>query len=188
MLLSVPGWSLRREGMLGKVLAVIIMETILIDAYNLMHKVDELQLLLKQSQDICVDSMSAKLQSHFHGKGVKVILAFDGYGKNKHDKNIEVKFAKTDVGPDYGHADALIKHLIEKTRNPKLTKVVSSDREVSFFAKECGAKIQTAEAFWGEVKERRIERAEQLKEENEKPSVVTKNEFDFFMKEFKKNE
>lgn len=151
-----------------------------------MHKVAELQLLLKQSQDTCVDTMTAKLHSHYFGKGFKIILVFDGYGKNKHEQNIEVKFAKTGVGPDYGHADALIKHLIEKARNPKLIKVVSSDRDITFFAKECGAKIQTAESFWGEVKESRIERAEIYKEENEKPSVVSKNEFDFFMKEFKK--
>jgi len=164
------------------------METIIIDAYNLMHKVNELQLLLKQSQDVCVDSMTTKLHGHYFGKGFKIILVFDGYGKNKHEQNIEVKFSKTGVGPDYGHADALIKHLIEKAHNPKLVKVVSSDRDITFFAKECGARIQTAEAFWGEVKERRVERAETYKEENEKPSAVSKNEFDFFMKEFKKKE
>lgn len=151
-----------------------------------MHKVSELQLVLKQSQDACVDAMVQKLHSHFFGKGVKVILVFDGYGKNKHDQNIDVKFSKTDTGPDYGHADALIKHLVEKSRNPKLVKVISSDREVTSFAKECGAKIQTAEAFWGEVKDKRIERLEEEREANEKPSTVTKNEFDFFMKEFKK--
>ena len=162
------------------------METIIIDAYNLMHKVPELQLLLKQSQDICVDTMVQKLHGHYFGKGYKVILVFDGHGKNRHEQNIEVKFAKTDIGPDYGHADALIKHLVEKARNTKLIKVVSSDREVTSFAKECGAKIQSAEAFWGEVKERRTERAEEFREENEKPGVVSKNEFDFFLKEFKK--
>lgn len=164
------------------------LETIIIDAYNLMHKVAELQILLKQSQDTCVDTMTQKLHSHYFGKGYKIILVFDGHGKNKHDQNIEVKFSKTDVGPDYGSADALIKHLIEKSRNPKLAKVVSSDRGVTSFAKECGARIQTAESFWGEVKERRIEKAEQLREENEKPSAVTKNEFDYFLKEFKKSE
>jgi predicted RNA-binding protein with PIN domain len=162
------------------------METIIIDAYNLMHKVSELQLLLKQSQDTCVDTMVQKLHRHYFGKGYKAVLVFDGYGKNKHEQNIEVKFAKTDVGPDYGHADALIKHLVEKAKNPKLVKVVSSDRDITFFAKECGAKIQTAESFWGEVKDKRIERLEEYLEENEKPSVVTKNEFDFMIKEFKK--
>jgi len=162
------------------------MESIIIDAYNLMHKVSELQLLLKQSQDTCVDSVTAKLHGHFFGKGVKVVLVFDGFGKNKHEQNIDVKFSKTNTGPDYGNADALIKHLVEKSRNAKLVKVVSSDRDITFHAKECGARIQTAESFWGEVKDRRIERFEANREENEKPGLVTKNDYDFFIKEFKK--
>ena len=162
------------------------METIVIDAYNLMHKVSELRLLLSQSQDICVDTMIAKLRSHYFGKGIKCILVFDGFGMNRHESNISVKFSKTQVGPDYGHADALIKHLVEKSKNPKLIKVVSSDREIVSFAKECGSRILTSESFWGEVKEKRIERIEAARESKEKPEVVTKGEFDFLMKEFTK--
>jgi predicted RNA-binding protein with PIN domain len=162
------------------------METIIIDAYNLMHKVSELRLLLQQSQDICVDTMVSKLQGHFFGRGYKVILVFDGQGKNKHDQNIEVKFARTGVGPDWGNADALIKYLVEKAKNPKLLKIVSSDREITWFAKDCGCKIQTAESFWGEVKDRRIERAEEIRESKEKPNIVTKTEFDYLLKEFTK--
>lgn len=162
------------------------METIIIDAYNLIHKVAELKILLDQSQDICVDTMVSKLKSHYFGRGIKCVLAFDGFGKNKHDANIDVKFAKTSVGPDYGHADALIKHLIEKSRNPRLLKVVSSDREVVSFAKECGSRILSSESFWGEVKERRIERIESERESKEKPEVVTRGEFEFLLKEFKK--
>jgi len=162
------------------------MEIIVIDAYNLIHKVSELKILLQQSQDICVDTMVSKLHSHYFGRGIKCILVFDGYGKNKHEHNIEVKFSKTDVGPDYGHADALIKHIIEKSKNPKLLKVVSSDRDITFFAKQCGARILTVESFWGEVKDRRIERIEQERESREKPDVVTKGEFEFLLKEFKK--
>ncbi len=162
------------------------METIIIDAYNLMHKVAELKLLLVQSQDICVDTMVSKLKSHYFGRGVKCILVFDGFGKNKHDGNIDVKFSKTNVGPDYGHADALIKHLIEKSRNPKLIKVVSSDREVVSFAKECGSRILSSESFWGEVKDRRTDRIEAHRESKEKPEVVSRGEFEFLLKEFTK--
>ncbi|MCC6866817.1 MAG: NYN domain-containing protein [Ignavibacteria bacterium] len=162
------------------------METIIIDAYNLMHKAAELQILLQQSQDICVDTMVTKLKSHYFGKSIKCVLVFDGFGKNKHDGNIDVKFSKTSVGPDYGQADALIKHLIEKSRNPRLLKVVSSDREVTSFAKECGSRILSSESFWGEVKEKRITRIEAIRESKEKPDVVTQGEFEFLLKEFTK--
>jgi predicted RNA-binding protein with PIN domain len=162
------------------------LETIIIDAYNLMHKVTELRLLLAQSQEICVDTMISKLGSHYRGRGTKCILVFDGFGQNKHEGNINVKFSKTAVGPDYGHADALIKHLVEKSKNPRLLKIVSSDREVSSFAKECGARILSSESFWGEVKDRRTERNDAIRESKEKPSVVTRGEFEFLLKEFTK--
>ena len=151
-----------------------------------MHKVSELKILLQQSQDICVDTMVKKLQNHFFGRGVKVILVFDGLGKNKHEQNIEVKFAKTNTVQDWDTADDLIKNLVEKAKNPKLVKIVSSDRGITWFAKDCGCRIQTAEGFWGEVKERRIEYIEAVRESKEKPDVVTKTEFDFLMKEFTK--
>lgn len=163
------------------------METIIIDAYNLMHKVTELRLLLAQSQDACVDAMVSKLRTHYFGRGVKCILVFDGYGKNRHDHNVEVKFSKTDVGPDYGHADALIKHLVTKSRNPKLLKIVSSDRDITFFAKDCGSRIQTSEGFWGEVKDRRTDFIESVTESKEKPNLVTRGEFEFLLKEFTKD-
>ena len=76
--------------------------------------------------------------------------------------------------------------MIEKSKNPKLMKIVSSDREVSSFAKECGSRILTSESFWGEVKDKRIEQYDAYKESIEKPSVVTRTEFDFLLKEFTK--
>lgn len=162
------------------------METIIIDAYNLMHKISELKILLAQSQEACVDAMLGKLQGHFFGRGVKVILVFDGAGHNKHEHNIDVKFAITGVGTNWGNADNLMKHLVDKAKNSKLIRVVSSDREVTWYAKDRGCRIQTAESFWGEVKERRIERLNAEAEAKEKPSIVTRTEFDYLLKEFTK--
>ncbi len=159
------------------------METIIIDAYNLMHKVAELRVLLKQDQDICVDTMIAKLQSHY-GRANKVMLVFDGMGKNRTLGNISVKFCKTEIANKYENADNLIKHLIEKSRNTKLVRVVSSDREITWFAKDCGCKIQSAESFWGEVKDKRIQIIEGIRESREKPNVVTRGEVDYFLKAF----
>ena len=162
------------------------METIIIDAYNLMHKVSELKILMQQSQDITVDTMVSKLQGHFQGKSAKIVLVFDGLGKNRSEGNINVKFARTDIGPDYGNADELIKHLVEKAKNPKLLRIVSSDREITWFAKDCGCKIQSSDSFWGEMKERRSIRAVARREAKEKPDIVTKSEFEYMIKEFKK--
>ena len=162
------------------------METIIIDTYNIMHKVRALHLLLKQEQDVIVDTMILKMQSYFNRRGVKITLVFDGYGKNKHSGNVEVKFSQTNVSHGYENADMLIKALIDKTRNKKLIRVVSSDNEVTNYARECGCKIQSAQGFWGELKEKKIMRMIREGDVNEKPQEVTRIEFDYLLKEFKK--
>jgi predicted RNA-binding protein with PIN domain len=161
-------------------------ETIIIDAYNLMHKVPELEILLRQNQDACVDAMIAKLQSHYGNKKIKAVLVFDGMGKNKSSGNIEIKFSKTNVGIDYGNADKLIKALIEKAKNKKLVMVISSDNDIAWFAKECGCKTQSSESFWGEIKGRRKQVKSLTQEPGEKPDVVSRSEYDFLLKEFTK--
>jgi predicted RNA-binding protein with PIN domain len=161
-------------------------ETIIIDTYNLMHKVPELYILLKQGQDVIVDTMIAKMQSHFQNDRVKVLLVFDGYGKNKHIGNIDAKFSKTNTSHGYENADQLIKALVEKTRNKKLIRVVSSDNEIIYFARECGCKTQGSASFWGELKEKRILKMVREGDINEKPQVVTRGEIEFLLKEFGK--
>ena len=162
------------------------MESIIIDAYDLMHKVPELSILLKQNQDACVDAMIAKLYSHYGSTKIKIILVFDGMGKNKNSGHIEIKFSKTEVGGDYGNADKLIKTLIEKEKNRKLLLIVSSDNDITWFAKECGCRIQSSQSFWGEIKERRQQVRYAAQDSREKPDVVSRVEYDFLLKEFTK--
>jgi predicted RNA-binding protein with PIN domain len=156
------------------------METIVIDAYNLIHKVPELDSLLDKEQDACVDALITKLQSGINSK-TKIIAVFDGFGKNKSVRNVEIKFAKTSSGTDYGNADKLIKSIIERTRNKKLTTIVSSDNEIKWFARECGCKYQNSEDFWKELKSKR----NKDREDREKPEAVTRGEVDYFLKKFK---
>ena len=162
------------------------METIIVDAYNLMHKIPELRVLLKQDKEICVDMMVAKIQGHFTGSGRKVVLVFDGHGQNRHMKNIDVKFSSTDITHDYGNADKMIKAMIDRSRNRKLLRVVSSDNEISWYARECGAKILSSRSFWGELKEKRMKQRIANQDVNEKPQVVTKGEIEYLLKLFTK--
>jgi len=162
------------------------METIIVDAYNLMYKIPELKVLLKQDKEICVDMMVAKIQSHFTGSGRKVILVFDGHGQNRHLKNIEVKFSTTDITHDYGNADKMIKAMIDRSRNKKLLRVVSSDNEISWYARECGAKIMSSKSFWGELKDKKLKQRIANQDINEKPQVVTRGELEYLLKEFTK--
>jgi predicted RNA-binding protein with PIN domain len=160
------------------------METIIIDAYNLIHKVKELHILLKQPQDVAVDTMIAKLQSHFHLSKIKIVLVFDGFGMNRHGGNINVKFSKTD-SVHFMNADELIKDLIDRSRNPKLLRIVSSDNSIALYARDSGCKIQSSASFWDELREKRLKQnIAGSKEGSEKPQVVTRGELEFLLKEF----
>ena len=160
------------------------METIIVDAYNLMHKVRELQILLKQTQEVAVDIMIAKFQSHFHGSKTKIVIVFDGYGLNKQAGNIMVKFAKTNVGHHYENADDLILATIDKTRNKKLITVVSSDNSITLHARDASCRIQSSASFWSDLKDKRTLRNTRLSESSEKPQVVTRGEIEYLLKQF----
>ena len=161
------------------------METIIIDTNNLLHKVGSLKMLLNQDKDIAVDTMIAKMQSNFPKKGAKIILVFDGYGKNRQIGSIEAKFSKTNV-VKFENADELIKSLIDRARNAKLLRIVTSDNEIAWYARNSGCKIQSSSGFWGELKDKKFRQRVREGDINEKPQVVTRVEYDYLLKEFTK--
>jgi predicted RNA-binding protein with PIN domain len=151
-----------------------------------MHKIPELKNLLSSEQDIIVDTMTAKLQNHFYNSRNKVILVFDGHGKNKSLKNIEVKFASTDITPTYDDADKLIKSIIDRSRNKKLLTIVTSDNAIKLYARDSGCSVWSSRSFWSELKRKKTRKENLLRESNEKPQVVTKGEIEYLLKEFNK--
>ena len=96
--------------------------------------------------------MIAKMQSNFPNKAVKIVLVFDGYCKNRNIGNIEAKFSKTNV-VKFENADELIKSLIDRARNSKLLRIVTSDNEIAWYARNSGCKIQSSSGFWSELKD-----------------------------------
>ena len=162
------------------------METFIVDAYNLMHKIPELKKLLSEEQDIIVDTLIAKIQNHFYHSRNKVILVFDGHGKNKISRNIEARFASTDITHTYDNADQLIRAIIDRSRNKKLLNVISSDNEIKWYAGDSGCNVISSGSFWNELKRKRIHRESLIRESNEKPQVVTKGEVEYLLKQFTK--
>jgi predicted RNA-binding protein with PIN domain len=162
------------------------LETFIIDAYNLMHKIPELKRLLGEDRDSSVDTMIAKLQDHFYHSRNKVILVFDGHGKNKISRSIEVRFASTDINRSYENADKLIKVIIDQSGNKKLLTVVSSDNEIKWYARDSGCTVKSSRSFWSELKKKRTKKAKAMRESEEKPQVVTKGEVEYLLKVFTK--
>jgi predicted RNA-binding protein with PIN domain len=115
-----------------------------------------------------------------------VILVFDGHGKNKISRNIEAKFASTDITHSYDNADGLIKAIIDRSKNKKLLNVVSSDNEIKWYAGDSGCNVISSKSFWDELKIRRTQKENLLRESNEKPQDVTKGEVEYLLKQFTK--
>ena len=123
-------------------------------------------------------------------KKTAIRVVFDG----KKDKTIETtseKIGKIDVyySLDYS-ADFLIKQFIKKDLNPKMTTVITSDKDIIFYINRFGAKNITSEkfaeivnaAFAEELEEKELQ---SISDEKENPSI-TEDEISYWQKLFRK--
>ncbi len=74
-----------------------------------------------------------------------ITVVFDGYpdvsAEKPDDPRIDAVFSREET------ADAVIKRLVETSKNPRNISVVSDDREVQFFVKSSGAQVIGVEEF-----------------------------------------
>ena len=116
----------------------------LIDGNNFIGYLSSSSLKDPQSKYILV----SKLKVFQRFKKTRIILVFDGYpdlnliGKHLRSKKFSVLFPPPDQ-----NADQLIKDTILKQTDLRRFYVVSSDREVQWFAKSKGAKTLDCEEF-----------------------------------------
>lgn len=152
------------------------MRTIIIDANNLLHKVFKNKKVLSENDSdrlSLVESVKSRLRNHD-----KVIFVFDGHG---------------DIGTSSiifsgnQSADTVIRKFIENFNNHILLTVVSSDNEISGFAKVCGCKVQSSEMFWQTInnpaKDKNINQLF-LYDKDEKPTGMSRKDLNEFRKYF----
>lgn len=119
------------------------MKTIIIDGNNLIHKIPVLKSLFLKDKTCAQISLIEKIKTINKGLN-KVVIVFDGYGEDKGNfrfKDFDVYYSKNDT------ADNVIKEIITNFGNFNLLKVVSSDNEITGFARICGYEIQDSENF-----------------------------------------
>ena len=153
---------------------------ILIDGNNLIHKSDSLKKLFQSDKEASMLSLIETVISRI-SRTDKAVMVFDGFGNFKKPN---VHFSGKDT------ADNLIRKEIEKFPDHKKLKVVSSDNEITGFAKVCGCAVQRSEDFWKSLnasgkpsKEDNINQL-YLYDKKEKPDRSSKKAFDFFKKQF----
>jgi predicted RNA-binding protein with PIN domain len=125
----------------------IMQSEIIIDAYNLIHRVSDLRRFLNQSLEEAREQLLRKLVLFRKDKKIKITCVFDGNNvsqpSNETRWGIQIHFS---VPPR--KADEVIKILIQRKRNPQNVTVISSDNEILGFARNSRAQIMTSEEFY----------------------------------------
>ncbi len=121
---------------------------LLIDGFNLMYKFPELEqkMYLSHLND-ARDGLLVILKEYQKIKKSTIRVVFDG----KKNPSINLKREKSGTIDIYYSleysADYLIKQFIKKDLNPKMTTVITSDKEIIFYVKRFGAKVMESEKF-----------------------------------------
>jgi len=152
------------------------MRYIIIDGNNLIHKVAGLKKLFDNDKMASGRSLLESVRSRL-GRGDKLKIVFDGFG-NYSDSSVIFSGKKT--------ADEVIRQFIEENYNKNQITVVSSDMEIYRLARACGCEVKKSKEFWKEntVKVTKIEKEENTSD-NEKPSGMSKKDFEEFKNLFK---
>lgn len=154
---------------------------IIIDAYNLIHRASDLRKLLETGLENSREQLLYKLSVYRQNKKIKITLVFDGdrVGKSSTLKQAGINIIYS-VPPR--SADDVIKILLRKSKKPQNITVISSDNEVSGFARTCGAKVLRSEEFYKKylIFEEKSINGEQREQMNE-------DELQLWMEIFKKS-
>ncbi len=163
--------------------------TYLIDGFNLIYKFPDLEGLMYQSRlSEARRGLLEKLKEHEKISGAKIRVVFDG----KKEKLLEIKSETVGTIDVYYSleysADFLIKEFIKKDFNPRMTTVVTSDKDIIFYVNRFKAKVKTSEEFAAYMNETRQKWIEAQTPEKEDNPVVSQDEIAFWEKLFRRSQ
>ncbi|HOT45933.1 MAG TPA: NYN domain-containing protein [Spirochaetota bacterium] len=146
---------------------------LLIDGFNLMYKFPDLEeKMLRGELNEARAGLLDRLKKFQKIKKSQIRVVFDGKKNPSHNVRTE-KVGTIDVyySLDYS-ADFLIKEFIKKDPNPKMSTVVTSDKDILFYVNRFKAKTMTSEKF-ADFVTRTIEEQyiEKLPEKEDNPDV-----------------
>jgi predicted RNA-binding protein with PIN domain len=122
------------------------MRRYVIDGYNLMHQMPELRKRLETDLEGCREALLARLAGFAHRKSAPVTVIFDGArdaGRLPNRwKALEVRFS---IPPQ--KADPVIKAIIAARKKGEDMVIVTSDRDIGMYARLCGVRVESAQAF-----------------------------------------
>ncbi len=120
---------------------------IIIDAYNLIHRVKDLREILEQSLERSRTALLTRLETYRQKKHVQITVVFDGdnVGENpvRTISGLHVIFSRNPQ-----KADPIIKDMVRRSKKRGSILVVSSDRSVADYARSMGARSMPSEEFY----------------------------------------
>ena len=155
------------------------MKYLIIDGYNLLHKIPYLKNLLRENPDSAQMTLLEMVKRNIKNDE-KLILVLDGYSNFK-SSNIIYSGNVT--------ADEVIRSFIEEHYERDNLTVVSSDTYITDLARVCGCEVIKSEDF---VKLKNLighqtskgKKNEPKDEADEKPTSISKSDLDEFKKYF----
>ncbi|MFQ5603571.1 MAG: NYN domain-containing protein [bacterium] len=134
------------------------MDQIIIDGYNLIHRVPRLSQHLAESLEAAREALIQQLKTYLLNKKVKITLVFDGCSpplgidSQSYFRSLKVIFSR----PPF-KADPLIKNLIAKAPRKKSVLVVSDDAEIKQFAKAHQAHVISTLDFYDRLSKKSVQ-------------------------------
>lgn len=155
---------------------------LLIDGFNLIYKFPDLE--EKMLRGFLIEARAGlldRLKEFQKIRKSQIRVVFDGKKEISHNiKRERVGTIDVYYSLDYS-ADFLIKEFIKKDPNPKMSTVVTSDKDILFYVNRFRAKTMTSEKF-AEFITRTIEEHNEVKVPDEKDEnpVVNEEEVSFW--------
>jgi uncharacterized protein len=160
---------------------------LLIDGFNLIYKFPDLEeKMLRGMLDDARSGLLDRLKEFQKLKKSRIRIVFDGKkGPSRKTRSERIGTIDVYYSLDYS-ADFLIKEFIKKDPNPKMTTVVSSDKDILFYVNRFSAKTMTSEKFADFVNKTIEEHYEENLPEKEDNPKVSEDEISFWERIFSK--
>lgn len=145
-------------------------ETLLVDGYNAIHTIPELEILLNKSLDDARRALKKMLHQYQNTeKSIKrIYVIYDSKG-SKENRIEDLGFVKNIYVSSVSNADQKIVSILKNAKKPEKIAVLSRDNFVINHAKAMGANILSIEAFCKKIikRERQAERPKISEEQKE---------------------
>ena len=147
----------------------------IIDGNNLIGKIKSLKEMQRKDKQSSREGLVNLLNRYFAGKKIKLTLHLDGF------PGTAINLSKGKICYSEKHtSDYMIREEIDRSKNPKLITLVSSDHSLMNYARANSCSVVKSEEFYKEVR-----KSYEKNEEAEKVKQLEK-EKDEFLKLFTK--